>query len=131
MRMGRIASALLPLALALGLVAGGCPAAWASETPDAATAASDDRNLCCVVTCVHFLSLSFDARRTVTGGDAAVAADLSRSSERTGQDWRGSARNIDHCERARSTHYLTVLRIGDDRVDMNDPSPCATNSCRG
>ena len=39
MRMGRIASALLPLALALGLVAGGCPAAWASETPDAATAA--------------------------------------------------------------------------------------------
>ena len=39
MRMGRIASALLPLAFGLGLLAGGGPAAWASETPDAAAAA--------------------------------------------------------------------------------------------
>jgi chromosome segregation ATPase len=39
MRMGRIASALLPLAFGLGLLAGGGPAAWASETPDAAATA--------------------------------------------------------------------------------------------
>ena len=39
MRMGGIASALLPLAFGLGLLAGGGPAAWASETPDAAAAA--------------------------------------------------------------------------------------------
>ena len=39
MRMGGIASSLLPLAFGLGLLAGGGPAAWASETPDAAAAA--------------------------------------------------------------------------------------------